>query len=275
MASPSGETPAGALSGLGGIAAWGQKTEQQYKDEVYDQIDGAFGDVGIFGGLLRALQAAVTAFFAGFASVVDAIFGTVNNDYVAALPIINDHSQTLADLQDAFDQLILQGIATVFVDNDTYYPSEGIVSIDVIIIGAGAGGGGGRWDLVPANRAGGSGGGGGGEVHTTINASLLPKNPDGSFQGIPILIGAGGAGATSSEGPGRGGGNTSFGTFLTAGGGQGGLGGNAAVGAIGGVGGAGMIPGGSGGDGAMATGAVAGAPGGNSTSPYEIGRAHV
>lgn len=188
--------------------------------------------------------------------------------------VIDDHSRTLADLTNAIEQLILQGTALRFDDNDTYYPTTGIVSIDVIIIGAGAGAATGRWDVLAGNRRGGGGGGGGGETHTTINAALLPKNPDGSFQPIPIWIGAGGTGGVGGEGSGTGGGTTSFGDFLRAGGGQGALWGGGSNGGIGGLGGFGMIPGGNGGqayrtdnDGNLTAQQT---PGGNSVSPYDL-----
>src|SRR5690606_40093261 len=59
---------------------------------------------------------------------------------------------TLFPYTTLFRSLILQGNAIVFPSNNTYTPTAGVLSIDVIIIGAGAGGGGGRGDGIPANR---------------------------------------------------------------------------------------------------------------------------
>src|SRR5690606_8895739 len=98
--------------------------------------------------------------------------------------------------------------AWVFVDGETWTPTAGVLSLEVILIGAGAGGAAGRWDLVAENRYAGAGGGGGGEVHTTIPASLLPRDVDGNFLPITIGIGSGGAGGAADAAPGAGGGNT-------------------------------------------------------------------
>src|SRR5690606_21013924 len=189
--------------------------------------------------------------------------------------VINDHSQSITQLQEAFNQFLLQGNAIVFPSNNTYTPTAGVVSIEVIILGGGAGGGGGRGDGIPATRAGGGGGGGGGEVHTVIPAALLPVDGSGNFLPISITIGAGGAGGAANTGgnggSGTGGGNTSFGTFLTAGGGQGGVGGQGQGGA-GGMGGIGMIAGGNGGEGAGGTSdpANVSVAGTNSVSPIAL-----
>lgn len=210
----------------------------------------------------------IAAILGGFSTIIEAITGTVDNDYVAQLPIVNDHTQQITELQEAFDQLLLQGNAIVFTGPTTYTPTAGIVACETILLGAGGGGGGGRWDFIAANRSGGGGGGGGGEIHYRIPATLLPQS-GGHFTGIAVGIGAGGAGGIGSESPGTGGGNTTFGSVFAAGGGQGGFGGHSGSGAQGGQGGAGMIPGGNGGKGA-GSGDATPWLGGNSTSAYDL-----
>ncbi|GEM_PF-4479716 len=225
-------------------------TEAGIRAQMRSQALGGFGTAqnNLMGGLLG-----------GFANIISAIFGTVNNSYVKQLPIINDHSQSIETLVAAYERLILQGNSIVFTSNGTYYPSEGVISVDIIIIGGGAGGGGGVWNLLADQVYGGGGGGGGGEVHAAIHAGLLP--PTG---GVPITVGAGGSGGSAAN-PGYGGGDTWFGE-LRAGGGQGGRTGSSAVGYES-VGGTGMIRGGHGGRGAY--GGHAGT-GGDSTSPYDL-----
>lgn len=184
--------------------------------------------------------------------------------------IINDHSQSIEEIRAAVGQGLLQGQSIKFESNNTYYPSEGITSFDVILIGAGGGGGGARWDIV-FNSLGGCGGSGGGEVHTTIPASLLPVESNGQYAGIPIIVGAGGAGAPY-DGVGTGGGNSSLSNYLTAGGGLGGT--KGAAEAIAAEGGIGMISGGKGGvnykDAVGGNDPRPATAGGNSISPYSL-----
>ncbi|MBF6315060.1 glycine-rich domain-containing protein [Nocardia farcinica] len=272
---PGGEfTPTDyGVSKGGAIPGMRQRTQANVETQLKSTVgDGRWGQID--GGIFAIIAAAIGAILGGFGTVLEAIFGTVDNSYIEAMPIINDHSQQLADLESAFQQLILQGNALVFTDGELYVPSEGVLSLDVILVGAGAGGGGGRGDVIPVSRAGGGGGGGGGEVHVNIPASLLPTNPDGTFQPIAIGIGAfgaGGAPATNTNAaPGHGGGNTTFGSWLTAGGGQGGTGATESTGGIGGLGGAGMIPGGAGGRGAGGGAGSPGVTGGNSTSAFDL-----
>jgi hypothetical protein len=209
---------------------------------------------GLIGMILSLIGGAIATLLNGFANLIDAITGTVNNAYIQALPVITDHSQSITELREAFDQLVLQGEAKVFTSNNTYVPSPGILSVDVIIIGAGGGGGSGSYDFAVSGARSGGGGSGGGETHTSVPASLLPTNPDGSFKPIQIVIGAGGAGAASDSGFGTGGGNSKFGPevgnagqqWLLGGGGVGGAWGAPGPVAQGGVG---MIPGGNGGRG--------------------------
>lgn len=182
--------------------------------------------------------------------------------------VINDHTNSIEQLEAAFNQLVLQGNAIVFTSNNTYYPSPGIVSVDIILLGGGGGGGGGRWNALAASRNSGGGGGGGGEVHTNVPASLLPKTGD-AFDPIPIYVGQFGAGGNTNGSAGGGGGNTSFGPYLTAGGGVGGMSLGGAI-SPGGAGGSGMIPGGAGGDSDVHASDTPAEGGGNSTSAYDL-----
>lgn len=260
----------------GSIPGMPDRTEAAVTEQLKAGVgDGHWGGLG--GGLiamiLSFIAGAITAILGGFATVLDAISNTVNDDYVAQLPIITDHSQQLADLQDQFNQLILQGNAIVFPDADVYIPTPGILSIDVILIGAGAGGASGRWDILADQRSGGGGGGGGGEVHLNIPANLLPKDGSGNFVGIPIGIGTGGTRGVGSGSPGQGGGNTTFGTgeyLISAGGGNGGAVLATNAGSPGGAGGVGMVQGGAGGRGAAGNGGVSATEGGFSTSSYDL-----
>lgn len=271
-----GAQPGGwGLSANGSIPGMGSLTQGAVTDRIAGEAmqGSSWPGLGgmLVGMILSLIAGAIGAVLGGFATIVDAIFGTVNDDFVSQLPTINDHSQSITELQAAFNQLILQGNAIVFTSNNTYTPSDGIVSIDVIMLGAGAGGAAGRWDIIAGNRRVGSGGGGGGEVHTTIPASLLPMT-GGHFDPISIVIGAGGAGGTGDAQAGTGGGNTSFGSYLTAGGGVGGLSVYTAGANVGGGGGgAGMIVGGAGG-GAGGSGAGENSPfaGGNSISGFSL-----
>ncbi|RYE43642.1 MAG: hypothetical protein EOP24_27335, partial [Hyphomicrobiales bacterium] len=212
--------------------------------------------------------------FGGFTNILSAIFNTVNNDYVSQLDIITDHTRQVEELRAAFNQLILQGNAIVFTSPQNYYPSEGITSVEVILIGAGGGGGAGRWEFGWGGKGGG-GGGGGGEIHYTIPAPLLQRNAAGTaYAPVWISVGGGGPGGFNTGDAGSGGGNTSFGGMLTATGGNGGgpgTTGQNSAGGLGGAGGAGMVPGGNGGQGGGgSTGVAPGVTGGNSTSPYDL-----
>ncbi|WP_280481601.1 hypothetical protein [Nocardia cyriacigeorgica] len=260
------------------------RTQDKVTDALSAEIAGSGHWPGLGGmllGLIASLIAgAISAILGGFATVLDAIFGTVTDDYIAQMPIINDHTQQLEDLTAAIEQTILQGDAWVFLDGETWTPTEGVLFLEVILIGAGAGGGGGRGDAIPANRGGGGGGGGGGEVHyKTIPANLLPKDPSGNFLPLQIGIGTGGSGGAANNGanafPGVGGGNSTIDTaierILTAGGGQGGTGAtHGGAGGIGGQGGAGMVIGGNGGNGGGGTVDEPSSAGTHSTSQYEL-----
>lgn len=118
----------------------------------------------------------------------------------------------------------------------------------VLCIGAGGGGGSGANGATGTNKPGGGGGGGGGASINDFYITDLPAT-------VPITIGTGGAGAVAQSGtvPGSAGANgtaTTFGTYLSADGGQGGsVGGGGASGgnSLGGNGGGGTFTGGTGG----------------------------
>lgn len=274
----SGLTPTqwGVTGTDGSIPAKSTQTQSAVTQTLQDQFSSPqFANLGssLIAMITSFISSAIGLILGGFETVIDAIFGTVTDPYVASLPTINDHSNSITTLTAQFDQLILQGLAIVFTSNNTYTPSSGTKSIDVIIIGAGAGGGAGYSGQY--NTVGGQGGGGGGEVHTNIPASLLPVDGSGNFTAIAITIGAAGSGGATSGTSGGGGGDTTFGSgayALIGGGGQGGVAGgsNDAGGTGGGTGGAGMIIGGAGGVGECPNIPRDTGVGGDSHSAYDL-----
>lgn len=272
MTSPDNASPAPAVGGSGVLPLQNvnpQALAQGKNLDLHDMLEGVRGN--LFTNLLSGFLNIGEGIQAGVEAVASAILGGFGGlaeleAYEAAQrAIVNDHTNEIEELRVAFNQLILQGNAIVFTSNNTYFPPAGVVSLDLIILGAGAGGGGGRWNFLNGG-CGGGGGGGGGEVHTSIPASLLPKT-NGVYDPVNIIVGGGGAKGDSSPTSGQGGGHTMFGVYLSAGGGQGGtVGPDGGVG-IGGIGGAGMIPGGKGGGGLRQQN---GEPGGNSTSAYDL-----
>lgn len=284
MTSPNG--PSGINTGQWGVSGDGTGASSlagRSQDDVTGTLQSQFSSSnwpglngGLIGMILSFIGGAIGAILGGFASVLDAIFGTVNDSYVSDLPTIVDHSNSITLLQQAFDQLVLQGLAIVFTSNNTYTPSDGTVSIDVIILGAGAGGSSGSYDFFGAGNMSGGGGGGGGEVHTTIVAATLPVDSFGNFTALKIVIGAGGAGGATDQAVGAGGGNTSIGPpigdpWLVAGGGNGGAWGHPAT-TPSSLGGTGMIPGGNGGIGGWVNGSTGIPPtaAGDSISAYSL-----
>ncbi|MEA1798959.1 hypothetical protein U9L42_33485, partial [Rhodococcus qingshengii] len=153
-----------------------------------------------------------------FGGAQNAFRFNIQSPLAEQIAITNSHEVEIGQIKEAVRQMLLQGEALMYSTNQVYYPSEGIVSVDLILIGAGGAGGGGKWDTQIGNRQGGSGGGGGGEITATIPAHFLPAS-------VPITIYAPGVGG-GREGAGTGGGNVMFGPYLIATGGQGGLGGN-------------------------------------------------
>lgn len=240
-------------------------------EDVEQQVETFFGNPGsklldALLGFLSPILQGLTAGLAGAALELANLFSGRWNQVDTQQTVINEHDQSITELQAAFNQLTLQGNAIVFTSNNTYVPTPGVVSVDLILLGAGAGGAGGRWEVLNGGCAGG-GGGGGGEVHVNVPGAFLPKTETGEYAPVAITIGAGGAYGNASPTNGTGGGDTDFGGLLTAGGGQGGQVGASGAYGVGGQGGSGMIPGGKGGDGLKI------APsqhGGNSTSAYDL-----
>lgn len=109
----------------------------------------------------------------------------------------------------------------VYLANDTWEKPVGAKVVEVFAIGGGGGGGKGAAGAAGTTRPGGSGGGPGGAVIGQFDATLLADT-------VAITVGAGGAAGTVSGAFNQGGngGNSSFGTYVTAGGGTGGLSGN-------------------------------------------------
>ena len=140
---------------------------------------------------------------------------------------------------------------TVFTSSGTWTKDSRTVMARVKVIGAGGGGGGGQVTASGTASSGGSGGGGGSFGERMFAASDLGATET-------VTVGAGGTGGGSAA-AGSAGGNTSFGSWLTAYGGGGGFNGVSAANS-GGGGGAGLL--GAGGNGASATNGTAGATGG-------------
>ncbi|WP_306358899.1 MULTISPECIES: hypothetical protein [unclassified Nocardia] len=212
--------------------------------------DGAFVVGGRYGQNLTE-ESAKAIMKGGVVSSFESAQGVAHGAYNNR---IDDHANSITELRNAFEQLVLQGRAIVYTRNSSYTPSPDILSVEVIIIGAGGGGSSGSYDALVEGVRSGGGGGGGGETHTSIPASLLEKNTDGSFKPIRIVIGSGGAGASQDRNYGASGSDSLFGPevgsddreWLLGGGGQGGQWGAPGPVAQGGVG---MIPGGNGGRG--------------------------
>lgn len=240
MTYPTGSAPSGAYV-VGTVSDAQGQSEASIRNHINSQATGGFGMAQdlLWGNFLGTILEALT----GFLTVREA-----KQFSDAQQALMADHTKQITELREAFGQIILQGNSIVFTSNNTYYPTTGITSIDIVVIGAGGGGSSGIYDHFNAGAQSGGGGGGGGEVHTSIPSSLLPRNPDGSFQGIPIVVGAGGAGGQGGD-VGAGGGNSALGVSgqqISGGGGNGAAFGGNAVAAPGGIG---MIPGGIGGRG--------------------------
>jgi hypothetical protein len=123
----------------------------------------------------------------------------------------------------------------LYTANDTWTKQSGAKWVEVICIGGGGGGGGGRGGAGGSNRGGGGGGGGGAFLRKGFDPSAL-----GATEAITVgATGGAGTGGSSADGTGgTAGGNSSFGSHITAyGGGGGGGGGNGTVGGSGGGGG--------------------------------------
>ena len=202
MTTPNGQYPddtfGSDLSGLSGL------DEASWRAGLNSQVIGSSGGGVGFNGLFGAILGSIT--------------GTVDNSYVSQLPIIQEQQNYITDLRDAVERMILQGQSVFYDSSTTHYISDGVVSIDFIILGGGGGGGGGVGAYLGGSRYAGCGGGGGGEVHFSVPRSLLGDS-------VQIMVGAGGAGGNGSN-PGYGGTPskivTSSGDEIAAGGGFGG-----------------------------------------------------
>ncbi|GAA4809692.1 glycine-rich domain-containing protein [Tomitella cavernea] len=220
--------------------------EQPEDFRGYNQISGLQDEQAPGASLLDPAEQARQNFFGnilgGFGSILGAILNTVDNSYVEQLPIIQEQQNYITDLQEAVDRMILQGQSVYYDSNQTHYISDGVTSIDFIILGSGGGGGGGQGAYLGGSRYVGCGGGGGGEVHLNVPRSLLGN-------AVSIKVGAGGSGGSGSN-PGYGGTPskiiTESGDEIAAGGGIGGPSSNTTA-TPRSSGGTGMITGGRGG----------------------------
>ncbi|MHD0300092.1 hypothetical protein RCF19_29735 [Rhodococcus qingshengii] len=229
----------------------------------------------IFGG--GSLFQNMASWIPSIGFLVDYIFNTVDNDYIAQMDVISNHEARLSANEEAIRQSILQGEAVAFESSGWWKPPRNLVYAELIGVAAGAGGAGGKWNVAPTGQRGGSGGGGGGEKHldgiTRLYAEFLPKTGD-DYDWIQVSMFLAGLGG-GNDSPGGSGGNIIFGSNLP----QplvvfeGGFG--AAVGdsipAVSGNGGSGMIPGGRGGYGAQTPQSGSGGTNGSgSISPYSF-----
>jgi hypothetical protein len=147
-----------------------------------------------------------------------------------------DWSITLSGIRGATGAQGPGGTAAVFTEftsSGTYTKDPSASFIMVEAWGAGGGGGSGKYN---ATRAGGRGGGGGAYTMRVFKASDVPSS-------VAVAIGAGGAGGAAKTTAGDGnygnnGGNTTFGSLLTAYGGTGAEGGTSGTGQYGPGGGA-------------------------------------
>lgn len=246
MTTPGGQYPDGTLgtdlSGLSGL------DEASWRAGLNSRVIGTGGGTVGFNGLGSAL--------------LGAIFGNVNNDYISQLPIIQEQQNYITDLRDAVERMILQGQSIFYDSSATHYISDGVVSIDFIILGGGGGGSGGRNVGVTTGAIPGAGGGGGGEVHFNVPRSLLGDS-------VQIMVGAGGAGGATSA-PGYGGTPSKVVTASGEIAGGGGMGGMFALNASPATGGTGMIRGGNGGAAHDGGGAWAFDYPTDSTSQYDL-----
>lgn len=265
MTTPDGSLPDGGVSNTG-LNDLARLEQEAWLDGEAARVGRGFASAqpsfhSLIGGLISSAIQGVNDFFNG---LISALTGRVEDTEA----IINDHSQTLTEVEASVQRFIMQGLAETYTTDGVHYISEGVTALEFIIIGAGAGGAGGQWNLLWQSVYPGSGGGGGGEVHTPpIPRSLI----DGDA--IQIFVGRGGSGGGNDGNAGGGGGSsrvvTEDGT-LVAGGGQGGVGRSGANTHFA-AGGTGMIPGGHGGNGGRfeTMGAPAG-DGGDSYSQFEL-----
>ncbi|WP_425325402.1 phage tail protein [Pantoea stewartii] len=146
-----------------------------------------------------------------------------------------------------------------FTSNGKFQVPDGVSTVYLSGCAAGGGGGGGGCRTNTSEFGGGGGGGGGGGAGQSVIKRAITVKPG---EMIDVVIGAGGAGGTTSvnsDGKAGGvGGNTVFGNYLTLIAGQGGDPGGGGSAQYGGAGGGGYPRGSTGNDGAGTTGSTIG-----------------
>lgn len=218
---PGGLTPGtwGVTGTDGSVPAKSTHNQTNIQTNLQDSFSSAqFGGLGgaLIAMILSFIGGAIGAILGGFASVIDAIFGTVDDDYVSAMP--SQVATTVAVSSLGNRVTILEGGIQVaeFNNNGTWTKPPGMKSHRVVLV---AGGGGGRRPSAGTGDAipGGYGGGQGGLVNYVYSDSDLTST-------VGVLIGAGGAGATTDNTSGHAGNATSLGSYISAGAGFGGVG---------------------------------------------------
>ncbi|WP_235171784.1 hypothetical protein [Rhodococcus erythropolis] len=269
MTAPDRPYPSGAHGNPGTVAGLQQVDEAGAKASMRAPIDALSGGAhgGLFGGL-----------FNGFPNLLAGIGGTVNNSYIAQMPIISNHEARLTATEEAVRQSILQGEAVTFSASGWWKPPRDLIYAELIGIAGGGGGAAGTWNAIAGAQRGGDGGGGGGLKNldgiTRLYAKFLPKTGD-DYDWIYVSVYAAGPGGVGSGSPGGAGGNIIFGSNLatplvTFEGGWGAATGDT-VPSTSGQGGSGMVPGGHGGFGAQTPRSGAGGTNGQpSISPYSF-----
>ena len=127
----------------------------------------------------------------------------------------------------------------IFTSSGTWTKPSGVTFVEVVVLGAGGGGGSGRKNTLSQNTCGGAGSGGGAVSRAIFKASSL-----GATETVTVGTGGTGGAAVTVNGVGNDGtdgGASSFGTWLTAGGGGKGTGGPTGDSDASGGGGGGVI----------------------------------
>lgn len=159
------------------------------------------------------------------------IIGAIDDHSSALDPVVT--AATLAAARTALG-VVGKVVSQVFISSGTYTPTSGMLYAEVIAVGGGGGGGG--CSTTTSTEASAAGGGGGG----AFTRKIFTAAQIGASQ--TVTIGSGGTGGVGSGANGTSGGNTTFGSLLTANGGSYGTGGtssNSSTGSPGGAGGTG------------------------------------